>query len=153
VTRDGILLSLPGITAEPARRRTPVSMDLSPAQHVCEAARHLYEAECALHIAHQTGIDCWITAASDRLHDAVVALVEAERVLDSARSQELFIVPESVAEGDGECVESGLPAHRRSALPVPVGSSDRSLDVGTFTLPARWGMAMRFHRAPVSGVQ
>jgi hypothetical protein len=36
-----------------------------------ETARRLYEAEWALHCAHQTGIDAWIAAASDHLHDAV----------------------------------------------------------------------------------
>ena len=34
-------------------------------------ACHLYDAECALHVAHQTHVDAWITAASDRLHEAV----------------------------------------------------------------------------------
>jgi hypothetical protein len=29
------------------------------------AARELFETELALHDAHQTHIDCWITAASD----------------------------------------------------------------------------------------
>lgn len=36
------------------------------------AASHLYDAECALHIAHQTHVDEWIAAAGDRLHDAIV---------------------------------------------------------------------------------
>lgn len=36
-----------------------------------ETARRLYEAEWALHCAHQTGIDAWIAAASDHLHEAV----------------------------------------------------------------------------------
>ncbi|SOD74996.1 hypothetical protein SAMN05892883_4194 [Jatrophihabitans sp. GAS493] len=36
------------------------------------AAQHLYDAECALHIAHQTRVDTWIAAASDRLHEADV---------------------------------------------------------------------------------
>jgi len=38
-----------------------------------EAARRLYDAEIALHIARQTGVGAWISAAYDRLHDAVVA--------------------------------------------------------------------------------
>ena len=42
------------------------------------AAHVLYEAELALHDAHQSHIDAWITAASDRLHVAVVAHLEAE---------------------------------------------------------------------------
>ena len=36
-----------------------------------DTACHLYDAECALHVAHQTHVDAWITAASDRLHQAV----------------------------------------------------------------------------------
>ena len=39
---------------------------------VREAARELHEAELALHDAHQTRIDCWISAAADHLHRAVV---------------------------------------------------------------------------------
>lgn len=39
--------------------------------HVRAAARRLYDAEIALHIAHQTHDDSWIAAASDRLHDAL----------------------------------------------------------------------------------
>jgi hypothetical protein len=39
---------------------------------VSEAARHLYEAEFALHIARQSGVDAWIMAAYDHLHPAVI---------------------------------------------------------------------------------
>jgi hypothetical protein len=42
-----------------------------------DAARRLYEAEGALHAAHQTGVDDWIRAAADRLHEAVVAHTDA----------------------------------------------------------------------------
>lgn len=35
-------------------------------------AAKLYDAECALHAAHQTGVDEWISAAADALHLAVV---------------------------------------------------------------------------------
>lgn len=35
------------------------------------AARRLYDAEVALHIAHASHVDEWITAASNRLHEAV----------------------------------------------------------------------------------
>ena len=38
-----------------------------------DAARRLYEAEVALHIARQTRADRWIAAASEKLHAAVVA--------------------------------------------------------------------------------
>ncbi len=46
-----------------------------------DAARQLYEAEVALHIAHQSHVDAWIAAAADRLHDAVV---EHLRTVESA---------------------------------------------------------------------
>jgi hypothetical protein len=36
------------------------------------AARALYDAEVALHAAHQTQVDEWIRVAADRLHDAVL---------------------------------------------------------------------------------
>jgi hypothetical protein len=35
------------------------------------AAAHLYDAECALHVAHQTHDDAWISAASEALHRAL----------------------------------------------------------------------------------
>ena len=37
------------------------------------AARNLYDAETALHAASQSGVDAWITAAYDRLHDAITS--------------------------------------------------------------------------------
>ena len=40
-------------------------------------ACHLYDAECAHHVAHQTHVDPWITAASDRLHEAVADYLAA----------------------------------------------------------------------------
>lgn len=42
-----------------------------------DTASRLYDAEVALHIARQTGVDSWISAAADRLHDAVVAHQQA----------------------------------------------------------------------------
>ena len=36
-----------------------------------EAASRLYDAEVALHAAHASQVDSWITAAADRLHEAV----------------------------------------------------------------------------------
>ena len=50
-----------------------VPMNTTIAQDVETAARRMYDAECALHIAHQTGVDQWVKAAGDRLHEAVVA--------------------------------------------------------------------------------
>ena len=38
-----------------------------------DAARRMYDAEVALHIARQTGVDAWISAAYDRLHEAIAA--------------------------------------------------------------------------------
>jgi hypothetical protein len=48
--------------------------DLNPttaAERLDAAARRLYEAEVALHIAHQSHVDAWVTAAGDRLHEAL----------------------------------------------------------------------------------
>ena len=36
-----------------------------------DAARRLYDAEVALHIARQAGVTAWIAAAYDRLHEAI----------------------------------------------------------------------------------
>jgi len=38
---------------------------------ITEAARHLYDAETALHIARQSGVGAWISAAYDRLSEAI----------------------------------------------------------------------------------
>jgi hypothetical protein len=44
---------------------------------VGDAARRLFDAETALHAARQTHVDRWVTAASNKLHEAVVAYVAA----------------------------------------------------------------------------
>jgi hypothetical protein len=49
-----------------------------------DAARRLYDAEIALHIARQTRVDAWISAAYDRLHEAIAAHTAA--VTSAARS-------------------------------------------------------------------
>jgi hypothetical protein len=50
------------------------TLDTTPAEdRVSDAALHLYEADFALHIARQSGIDAWVAAAYDRLHEAVLA--------------------------------------------------------------------------------
>jgi hypothetical protein len=36
-----------------------------------DSAKHLYDAEAALHIARQADVGSWISAAYDRLHEAV----------------------------------------------------------------------------------
>jgi hypothetical protein len=48
------------------------------------ASRQLYEAELALHDAHQSHVDEWITAASDHLHRAATDYSEAIRMAVSA---------------------------------------------------------------------
>lgn len=45
---------------------------------VTASARHVYDAECALHAAHQSHVDEWVTAASNRLHIALVEHLAAE---------------------------------------------------------------------------
>jgi hypothetical protein len=50
----------------------------SDSARVAAAAKHLYQAECALHTAHQSHVDAWIAAASDRLHEALVEHLAAE---------------------------------------------------------------------------
>jgi hypothetical protein len=47
------------------------------ATNVEACACHLYDAECALHAAHQSGVEDWITAAADKLHQAVVDYLAA----------------------------------------------------------------------------
>jgi hypothetical protein len=48
-------------------------------------AEHLYNAECALHAAHQSHIDAWIAAASNRLHEALSEYLAAEAARRSRR--------------------------------------------------------------------
>jgi hypothetical protein len=53
---------IPAVTA-PAPDRLQAAVN--------DAAKRLYDAEAALHIARQTGVGSWISAAYDRLHEAV----------------------------------------------------------------------------------
>lgn len=55
--------------------RTDVDADA----HVAICACHLYDAECALHAAHQSGVDAWIEAAAAKLHEAVIEHLAAVR--------------------------------------------------------------------------
>jgi hypothetical protein len=48
-----------------------------------DAAHALYEAELALHDAHQTHVAEWIAAAEDHLHRAVVEYTAAAELLAS----------------------------------------------------------------------
>ena len=63
---------------------TAVSTD--PRAALDQAALHLYDAECALHVARQTRVDQWISAAADHLHLAVLELDAAERALSGTES-------------------------------------------------------------------
>lgn len=64
---------------EKVERKT--SMDpKSEIEREVESAARMYACECALHNAHQSHVDAWITAASDRLHDAI-----AEHLSDLSR--------------------------------------------------------------------
>jgi hypothetical protein len=51
------------ITSTPPREGRPALAD--------DAARRMYDAEVALHIARQAGVTAWISAAYDRLHEAI----------------------------------------------------------------------------------
>lgn len=55
-----------------------VTQHLTRSPRVQAAAQHLYDAECALHIAHQSHVDAWIAAAADRLHEAVIEHLAAQ---------------------------------------------------------------------------
>lgn len=53
------------------------------------AARALYQAELALHDAHQTRVDQWIGAAQDRLHVAVSRYEAAHALVSCLRDDAL----------------------------------------------------------------
>jgi hypothetical protein len=48
------------------------ALDSTAENRVDIAARRMYDAEVALHIARQTHVDAWVSAACDRLHEAVL---------------------------------------------------------------------------------
>jgi N-acetylglucosamine-6-phosphate deacetylase len=50
---------------------------------ISKAARHLYDAETALHIARQSGVGTWINAAYDRLSEAIADHVHAVAALQA----------------------------------------------------------------------
>ena len=50
-----------------------------------DAAYALHRAEIAPHEAHQTQVDEWITAANDRLHDALVRYLAADALASGPR--------------------------------------------------------------------
>src|SRR5712671_1827942 len=49
----------------------PLSAFAVTEDRVSCAASRLYDAECALHNAHQSHVDAWVEAASARLHIAI----------------------------------------------------------------------------------
>ena len=53
------------------------------------AAHVLYQAELALHDAHQTRVDQWIGAAHDRLHLAVIRYEAADALVSCLRDHAL----------------------------------------------------------------
>lgn len=44
---------------------------------IATCACHVYDAECALHAAHQSGDDAWIAAANEKLHQALTEYLAA----------------------------------------------------------------------------
>jgi hypothetical protein len=52
------------------------------------AAQALYQAELAVHDAHQTHVDEWIRAAHDRLHVAVTRYAVADARVSSSISEQ-----------------------------------------------------------------
>ena len=53
------------------------------------AAHALYQAELALHDAHQTHVDQWIGAAYDRLHAAIARYTAASALVSAVRDHAL----------------------------------------------------------------
>jgi hypothetical protein len=51
---------------------------VGPRDRVAAAAVRVYDAEVALHIARQTGVDSWVAAAYDRLHEAMGTYLAAQ---------------------------------------------------------------------------
>ena len=50
---------------------------------ISQAARHLYDAETALHTARQSGVGAWISAAYDRLSEAIAEHARAVAALQT----------------------------------------------------------------------
>jgi hypothetical protein len=67
--------SRPRLTDASPRRSTDMVTTTTPAstsdEQVRIAACHMYDAECALHVAHQSHVDAWIAAANSKLHAAI----------------------------------------------------------------------------------
>jgi len=65
-------------------RSSPETSLVGPSRRaLAEAAQRVYDAEIALHIARQAGVDQWITAAYDRLHEALIEHTAARRAAET----------------------------------------------------------------------
>jgi hypothetical protein len=84
------------------------------------AASRLYDAECALHAAHQSGVDAWIAAASAKLHDAVVthSIAVAEQRSAAGRAPRRLRTARRPTP-------TGRPAERRHCTPSRTALSPR----------------------------
>lgn len=84
--------SVPGLT-------TPSNPEND--RRVALAAHRLYEAELALHDAHQSHVEAWIAATSDKLHQAVLEHLAAIRQEDAVAVDE---PDRQAAPRDGGCL-------------------------------------------------
>ena len=72
---------------------TTTAANTDPRAALDQAALHLYDAECALHVARQSRVDKWINAAADHLHLAVLELDAAEHALSAVLSSDAAASP------------------------------------------------------------
>ena len=56
---------------------------------ISQAARHLYDAETALHTARQSGVGAWISAAHGRLSEAIADHTRAVAALQEGAESPL----------------------------------------------------------------
>ena len=66
---------------------TTMSNQTGSNDHVATTACRLYEAECQLHAAHQSHVDAWISAASEKLHQALEEHLAAVRAAETGSAQ------------------------------------------------------------------
>lgn len=85
------------------------------------AATRLYDAECALHAAHQTGVDAWVAAASQKLHDAV-----AEHLAAVAEQRSAAERPPRRSRSLRRCIPTDRRAERRMCVPHRTARSPRT---------------------------
>lgn len=91
----------------------------SVSDRVRAAEIRLYDAECALHAAHQTGVGVWILAASAKLHDAVVEHLAAVAEQRSAaeRAPRRLRSARRVRPTDRRSERRNCSPHRTARLP------------------------------------